>query len=98
MKTVMIASMKGGTAKTTSALALSALWATAHGKRVALWDGDPQGTLTRQMRHAVVREPWLADPVPVGIPRLAERAVLFRGGRALGLTAAPLIQQFFHRP
>lgn len=98
MKTVMIASMKGGTAKTTSALALSALWATAHGKRIALWDGDPQGTLTRQLRHAVIREPWLADPVPVGIPQMAERAVLFRGGRALGLTAAPLIQQFFHRP
>lgn len=98
MKTVMIGSMKGGTAKTTTALALSALWATVHRKRVALWDGDPQGTLTRQLRHAVVREPWAADPVPVAVPQMAERALLFRGGRTLGLTPAPLVQRFFHRP
>lgn len=98
MKTVMIGSMKGGTAKTTSALALSALWATAHARTVALWDGDPQGTLTRQLRHAVVREPWTADPVPVGVPQMAGRAVLFRGGRTLGLTAAPMVQRFFQRP
>lgn len=98
MKTVMIASMKGGATKTTSALALSALWATVHRKRVAIFDGDPQGTLTRQLRHAVVGEPWLADPVAVAIPQMAERAILFRGGRSLGFTSAPLIQQFFHRP
>lgn len=98
MKTVMIGSMKGGTAKTTSALALSALWAAVHGRRVALWDGDPQGTLTRQLRHAVIREPWTADPVPVAIPQMAEHAVLFRGGRTLGLTSPQLVQQFFHRP
>jgi cellulose biosynthesis protein BcsQ len=41
MKTVMVASTKGGTAKTTSALALSALWAAEHRRRVAVWDGDP---------------------------------------------------------
>jgi cellulose biosynthesis protein BcsQ len=97
VKTVMIGSMKGGTAKTTSALALSALWATSHARTVAVWDGDPQGTLTRQLRHAVVREPWAADPVPVGVPQMAERAVLFRGGRTLGLTSAPMVQRFFQR-
>lgn len=98
MKTVMVASTKGGTAKTTSVIALSATWATEHRKRIALWDGDPQGTLTRQMRHAVVREPWLADPAAVRIPRMEETAVIFRGGRALGLTAVPQIKQFFQRP
>lgn len=98
MKTVMVASTKGGTAKTTTALALSALWAVEHGRHVAIWDGDPQGTLTRQLRHAVVRDPWLADPVPPGIPAMADRAMLFRGGRALGAAAAPEIRRFFQRP
>lgn len=98
MKTVMVASTKGGTAKTTSVIALSATWATGHQQRIAMWDGDPQGTLTRQMRHAVIREPWSADPVPVGIPGMENDAMIFRGGRALGLTALPQIKQFFQRP
>lgn len=97
MKTVMVASTKGGTAKTTSVIALSATWATDHRRRIAMWDGDPQGTLTRQMRHAVVRDPWLADPVPVRIPRMEEAAVIFRGGRGLGLTGPPQVTQFFQR-
>lgn len=98
MKTVMVASTKGGTAKTTSVIALSATWATEHDRRIAMWDGDPQGTLTRQMRHAVIRDPWLADPAPVGIPRMEETAMIFRGGRSLGLTAVPQIKLFFQRP
>jgi cellulose biosynthesis protein BcsQ len=98
MKTVMVASTKGGTAKTTSVLALAALWAVEHQRRVALWDGDPQGTLTRQLRRNVVRDPWTADPVPAGVPELEERAVLFRGGRSLGLAPAAEIRQFFGRP
>lgn len=98
MQTVLLASMKGGTGKTTSAIALSATWATEHRKDVVLYDGDPQGTLTRQMRHGVQREPWLADPVPVGIPQMAERACIFRGGRALGLTRPQNVRAFFRRP
>ncbi|HWK88855.1 MAG TPA: AAA family ATPase, partial [Longimicrobium sp.] len=98
MKTVMVASTKGGTAKTTTVLALAGLWAAEHRLRVALWDGDPQGTLTRQLRHAVVRDPWLADPVAVGIPEMEDRATLFRGGRSLGLTRAPQVRAFFQRP
>lgn len=97
MKTVMVASTKGGTAKTTTVLALAALWSVEHGRRVALWDGDPQGTLTRQLRHSVVREPWNADPVPVGIPEMAEHVLLFRGGRSLGLTSPAHVAAFFQR-
>lgn len=98
MKTVMVASTKGGTAKTTSVIALSATWAADHGLPVDIWDGDPQGTLTRQMRHAVIRDPWLADPVPVRIPRMEENAKIFRGGRTLGLAGQQQIRQFFQRP
>lgn len=98
MKTVMVASTKGGTAKTTSVIALSALWATEHQLRVAMWDGDPQGTLTRQMHHDVIRDPWLADPLPVRIPRMESGAVIFRGGRSLGLAGPQQVRQFFQRP
>lgn len=98
MQTVLLASMKGGTGKTTSAIALSAAWAAEHRKDVVLYDGDPQGTLTRQMRHDVVREPWLADPVPVGIPQIAARTSIFRGGRALGMTSTQNVRTFFQRP
>lgn len=98
MKTVMVASTKGGTAKTTTALALAAAWAAAHQRRIAVWDGDPQGTLTRQLRHAVIRDPWAAAPVALEIPRIAGRVELFRGGRALGLAALPEIERFFRRP
>jgi cellulose biosynthesis protein BcsQ len=98
MKTVMVASMKGGPGKTTTTLALSAAWATAHAKDVVIYDSDPQGTVTRQMRHVTSLSPWTEDPVPVGIPQMAPRAKLFRGGRALLFANEPEIRHFVQRP
>ncbi len=45
MRTIAIASQKGGTGKTTTAAAISC-WATEHGTKTLCLDLDPQGSLT----------------------------------------------------
>jgi len=97
MKTIMVASTKGGTAKTTSVLALAAVWAVEHARRVAIWDGDPRASLTRQLREQTVADPWAADPVEVPIPEMRENAMLFRGGRVLGIADPERLRLFFER-
>ena len=45
MRTIAIASQKGGTGKTTTAAAVSR-WAAEHGRKTLCVDLDPQGSLT----------------------------------------------------
>lgn len=108
MKTLLVAAMKGGVTKSTTVQSLAAIWALEHGKRVAIRDGDPQGTIGRQFGHGPVLEPWREPPVrprfhPEGraeaerAERIAERTLLFRGGRNLGLTATPNVVRFMQR-
>ena len=49
MKTISILNIKGGVAKTTSALAIAQLLMQEYGKRVLLIDADPQGNATRTL-------------------------------------------------
>lgn len=99
MKTVMVACFKGGMGKTTTVRDLAAIWTAQHDRRVAIWDGDPQGSLTRAFRNETVSAPWRAEPQLVGIDEMRENALLFPGGWDLALTRdEALVQQHFRRP
>ena len=80
-RVVMIASGKGGTGKSTLALALVDVWASL-GYRVALVDADPQAGATTVAGLEPVAEPLTAAPVAV------HGLALYPSGRALALADA----------
>jgi cellulose biosynthesis protein BcsQ len=80
-RVVMIASGKGGTGKSTLALALADVWAAA-GYRVALVDADPQAGATTVAGLEPVPDPLTAAPVAV------HGLALYPSGRPLALADA----------
>lgn len=76
---VALASGKGGTGKTTLALALADVWA-GMGRRVTLVDFDPQAGATRALGHAPPEDPL--DVVPFTVDASAP-FLLAPGGRDL---------------
>jgi chromosome partitioning protein len=75
-RVVVLASGKGGVGKSTLALALAEVWATA-GARVALLDFDPQAGATRSAGLAPE-----ADPATAG-PHMVAGVAVWPSGRAL---------------
>lgn len=75
-RVLLVASGKGGTGKTTLALALAHAWA-ATGLRVALVDADPQAGTTTAAGLVPVADPLTADPSP------AHGLLLYPAGRTL---------------
>jgi cellulose biosynthesis protein BcsQ len=78
---VLVASGKGGTGKSTLALALAEVWAST-GRRVALVDADPQAGATTAAGLAPVEDPLAALPVD------AHGFALHPAGRALAAADA----------
>ena len=76
---IALASGKGGTGKTTLALALADVWA-GMGRRVTLLDFDPQAGATRALGHAPPEDPLAVAPLTVDA---AAPFLLAPGGRAL---------------
>lgn len=79
MLTLTVAGLKGGVAKTTSAVNVAAGLASA-GYRVRLLDLDPQASATLSLGVAPVEDPLTSFPVPIESVAGLE---LLRGGRAL---------------
>lgn len=75
-RVVLVASGKGGTGKSTLALALAHAWA-ATGLRVALVDADPQAGVTTAAGLAPAADPLTASPAA------AHGLALYPAGRAL---------------
>jgi chromosome partitioning protein len=95
MKVLTVATLKGGNAKTTTSLAVSAVLAEK-GHSVALVDADPQSTATMIFGLKPVAEPWVAEPVELYIKELAAGSItLVRGGRPLRLASAKQREAFF---
>jgi chromosome partitioning protein len=85
MHTLTVCGAKGGTAKTTTAVTL-AVELAALGRRVLLYDLDPQASATLALGMEPVAAPLEAEPVAIGE---GGRLRLRPGGRALeDLTAA----------
>lgn len=90
-----MATLKGGNAKTTSALAVAAVLAQK-GHAVALVDADPQSTATMIFGLKPVAEPWTAEPVELYVKELqAGSLTLVRGGRPLRLASSKQREAFF---
>lgn len=85
MKTLAIASQKGGVGKTTLSLNLALAFAEA-GYRVALLDTDPQGAIGLSLSKKLATMPGLADVV-AGEARLADALV---HTKISGLSLVPL--------
>jgi chromosome partitioning protein len=97
MHTIVVATLKGGTGKTTTALALAAEFAS-RGRTVALVDGDPQASATMSLRLAPAREPWTEAPVPLQLTGLEDEALwIARGGRPLAVATREQAHAFFRR-
>lgn len=97
MRVLTVATLKGGSAKTTTALALAAVFAEK-GRSVAILDADPQATATMIFRLRPVAEPWSAEPVELHLEELRAGAMtLIRAGRTLRLARAGQRAAFFQR-
>lgn len=80
-RVLLVASGKGGTGKSTLALALADLWAES-GLRVALVDADPQAGATTAAGLGAVADPLTALPAAV------HGLLLYPSGRSLALADA----------
>jgi chromosome partitioning protein len=97
MKVITVATLKGGSAKTTTSLAVAAVLAEK-GCAVALVDADPQSTATMILGMKPVAEPWRAEPVELHVKELlAGSMTVIRGGRRLRLASPQQREAFFHR-
>lgn len=95
MKVVTVALLKGGSGKTTTSLALSAVFAE-QGRSVVLVDADPQATATMTFGMKPVAEPWAAEPVDLHVKELHGGSLtLVRGGRTLRLADRRQREAFF---
>jgi chromosome partitioning protein len=77
-----VANIKGGVAKTTSALNIALALSDLHGKRVLLLDLDGQASLTRSLPAPPAVQPGASDGA-------ATRATAARGARATTATQPP---------
>lgn len=81
VRLLAVASAKGGTGKSTLALALGHSLATEHGVGVTLLDLDPQAGLTDYAGFAPTDDPLHAEAV------IAHGVTLYRSGRALAFAS-----------
>ncbi len=97
MKVLTVALLKGGSGKTTTSLAISAVLAEK-GLSVLLVDADPQATATMIFGMKPVAEPWAAEPVELHVKELrAGSLTLARGGRPLRLAGQEQRNAFLDR-
>lgn len=89
-RVLLVASGKGGTGKSTLALALADVWAES-GLRVALVDADPQAGATTAAGLDPVAEPLTATPAAV------HGLMLYPSGRSLALADADAHAARIHR-
>ena len=83
MLTLCIASAKGGSCKTTTAVTLAAAF-SASGSRVILRDLDPQASATLALGQDVAADPWAGEPVAVALQGVETGGLrLYRGGRTI---------------
>ncbi len=81
-KTLVIAGLKGGVGKTTTALSLASTWAM-EGRRVVLLDLDPQASASLAAGQQPAADPLRADPIAVDMPGSRGTLELLAGGRTL---------------
>jgi cellulose biosynthesis protein BcsQ len=97
MKVLTVALLKGGGGKTTTSLALAAIFAE-QGRSVVLVDADPQATATMIFGMNPVAEPWAAEPVELYVKELRGGSLsLLRGGRPLRLADQRQREAFLER-
>lgn len=95
MKVLTVALLKGGSGKTTTSLALAAVFAE-QGRSVVLVDADPQATATMTFGMKPVAEPWAVEPVDLYVKELHGGSLtLLRGGRTLRLADPSQREAFF---
>lgn len=97
MKTIVVAAMKGGAAKTTTAEALAAELAE-RGHAVLYADADPQASSTLTFGVAPAAMPWIAEPIELYLKDLLAGSItLIRGGRPLRAATSAQLEAFFTR-
>ena len=80
-RTLVVAGLKGGVAKTTTAVSLAAAWAM-EGRRVLLVDLDPQASSSLAVGQQPAPDPLRTDPIPVHMPGADGTLELLAGGRS----------------
>ena len=95
-RTLVVAGLKGGVGKTTTALSLAASWAMA-GRRILLVDLDPQASATLAAGHQPAADPLSTDPVPVALAGSHGTLELLAGGRMLSRARARDIKRHLAR-
>ena len=95
-RTLVIAGLKGGVGKTTTALSLASAWAM-EGRHVLLLDLDPQASASLASGHQPAADPLSTDPVPMPIPEGHGTLELLAGGRMLALARAREVERHLAR-
>jgi len=75
MKVLCIINLKGGVAKTISAVNISHILATKHGKRVLLIDNDKQGNTSKFFKMHDYADPSLADVLTSKDPSMLQKTI-----------------------